>query len=232
MVSAARSLLVKHSTFAYQHKRQRCYLAIRHLAFLLHAFGIPSVTRRGRAEPRAGRLEADRARAGGGHHAAQPLADVLLAAPQVLILADDIYKALRYDGAPFATLAQPADFLPQWLATLTKCHDRVIALVNEVAGLSAATPLAAFYVFVTCGGLLDQKTPAGAMLPDAAVADYLLTQAHVATLPGSAFGAPGFCGLLTRRTTPCCSPPVRALPAPIGNYVDVSPFDMTFLFLP
>ncbi|WP_185929224.1 hypothetical protein [Klebsiella sp. 2680] len=52
------------------------------------------------------------------------------------------------------------------------------------SGLSAATPLAAFYVFVSCGGQLDQKTPAGATLPDAAVADYLLTQVHVATLPG------------------------------------------------
>lgn len=185
------------------------------------------------------------------------LAEVLLAAPQVLILADDIYEALRYDGAPFCTLAQiapglrdriltvnglskgfsmtgwrlgyaagpawlisamtilqsqstsnpcslaqaagvaalnqPADFLPQWLATLSKRRNRVMALIDEVNGLSAATPQAAFYVFANCSGLIGQSTPAGDRLnDDVAVADYLLTEAHVATLPGTAFGTPGY----------------------------------------
>ncbi|WP_142502238.1 pyridoxal phosphate-dependent aminotransferase [Klebsiella sp. 2680] len=185
------------------------------------------------------------------------LAEVLLAAPQVLILADDIYEALRYDGAPFCTLAQiapglrdriltvnglskgfsmtgwrlgyaagpawlisamtilqsqstsnpcslaqaagvaalnhPADFLPQWLAILTQRRNRVMALIDEVNGVSAATPQAAFYVFANCSGLIGQSTPAGDRLhDDVAVADYLLTAAHVATLPGTAFGMPGY----------------------------------------
>lgn len=187
----------------------------------------------------------------------QALAEVLLASPQVMVLADDIYEALRHDGAPFTTLAQveprlrdriltvnglskgfsmtgwrlgyaggpswligamtilqsqstsnpstpaqaagiaaltqPADFLPDWLATLRRRRDRVMALVADVEGLSAAVPPAAFYVFANCGGLIGKRTPAGETLgADAAVADYLLTQAHVATLPGSAFGTPGY----------------------------------------
>ncbi|HDY8628557.1 pyridoxal phosphate-dependent aminotransferase [Klebsiella pneumoniae] len=185
------------------------------------------------------------------------LAEVLLAAPQVLILADDIYEALRHDGAPFCTLAQiapglrdriltvngfskgfsmtgwrlgyaagpawlisamtilqsqstsnpcslaqaagvaalnqPADFLPQWLAILTQRRNRVMALIDEVNGVSAATPQAAFYVFANCSGLIGQSTLAGDRLhDDVAVADYLLTAAHVATLPGTAFGMPGY----------------------------------------
>ncbi|WP_434669769.1 pyridoxal phosphate-dependent aminotransferase [Klebsiella sp. B345] len=187
----------------------------------------------------------------------EALAEVLLAAPQVLILADDIYEALRYDGAAFCTLAQvapalreriltvngfskgfsmtgwrlgyaagptwlisamgvlqsqstsnpcslaqaagvaaltqPADFLPPWLSVLSKRRDRVMALVDQVNGLSAATPPAAFYLFANCSGLIGKLTPAGEQLEDdVAVADYLLTAAHVATLPGTAFGTPGY----------------------------------------
>jgi aspartate aminotransferase len=49
----------------------------------------------------------------------QALAEVLLAAPQVLILADDIYEALRYDGAPFCTLAQVAPALRERILTVS-----------------------------------------------------------------------------------------------------------------
>lgn len=187
----------------------------------------------------------------------QALAEVLLAAPQVLILADDIYEALRYDGAAFCTLAQiapalreriltvnglskgfsmtgwrlgyaagpawlisamtilqsqstsnpcslaqaagvaaltqPADFLPPWLCVLSKRRARVMALIDQVDGLSAATPPAAFYLFANCAGLIGKLTPAGERLnDDVAVADYLLTAAHVATLPGTAFGTLGY----------------------------------------
>ncbi|MFP9227951.1 pyridoxal phosphate-dependent aminotransferase [Pectobacterium cacticida] len=185
------------------------------------------------------------------------LAEVLLTAPQVLVLADDIYEKLRYDDAPFYTLAQiapalreriltvngfskgfsmtgwrlgyaagpawlisamtilqsqstsnpcslaqaagvaaltqPADFLPQWLASLDKRRRRVMALIEQVDGLSAISPQAAFYVFANCSGLIGQSTPEGIRLnDDAAVANYLLTAAHVATLPGTAFGTPGY----------------------------------------
>ncbi|MBQ5018842.1 pyridoxal phosphate-dependent aminotransferase [Klebsiella pneumoniae] len=187
----------------------------------------------------------------------QALAKILQAAPQVLILADDIYEALRYDGAPFCTLAQvapalreriltvnglskgfsmtgwrlgyaagpawlisamtilqsqstsnpcslaqaagvaaltqPADFLPQWQAILVRRRDRVMAMIDQVDGLSASAPQAAFYIFANCSGLIGKSTPAGVQLnDDVAVADYLLTEAHVATLPGTAFGAPGY----------------------------------------
>lgn len=187
----------------------------------------------------------------------QALADVLRDAPQVLILADDIYEMLRYDATPFWTLAQvapdlsqrvltvnglskgfsmtgwrlgyaagpawlisamavlqsqstsnpcsitqaaavaaltrPTDFLPQWHTTLSKRRARVMSMVNQVAGLSASPPQGAFYVFVNCHGLIGKHTPEGELLADdIAVADYLLNSADVATLPGSAFGTPGY----------------------------------------
>ncbi|TKI08597.1 pyridoxal phosphate-dependent aminotransferase [Martelella alba] len=190
-------------------------------------------------------------------HELQALAEVLLAAPHILILSDDIYEALHYDGTAFTTLAQveprlrhriltvnglskgfsmtgwrlgyaagpawlikamtilqsqstsnpsslaqaaavtaltqPADFLPDWLTTLDKRRRRILAMLDETPGLCAAPPPAAFYVFVNCGRLLEKRAPTGQWLADdIAVADYLLTQAHVAVLPGSAFGTPGY----------------------------------------
>ena len=66
-------------------------------------------------------------------------------------------------------------------------------MIDQVDGLSASTPQAAFYIFANCSGLIGKSTPAGVQLnDDVAVADYLLTEAHVATLPGTAFGAPGY----------------------------------------
>ena len=90
-------------------------------------------------------------------------------------------------------MTQPADFLPQWLAILGKRRDRVMALIDQVDGLSATPPQAAFYVFANCSGLIGKSTPEGVRLnDDVAVADYLLTEAHVATLAGTAFGTPGY----------------------------------------
>lgn len=185
------------------------------------------------------------------------LAEVLLEAPQVLIMSDDIYEHLRHNAQPFATLAQveprlhartltvnglskgysmtgwrlgyaggpawliaamqilqsqstsnpssisqaaavaalsqPAPFLSAWLATLFRRRARVMAMIAEVDGLNAALPPGAFYVFVNCQGLLGKQTPEGAVLDsDGAVADYLVHNAHVATLQGSAFGTTGY----------------------------------------
>ncbi len=187
----------------------------------------------------------------------QALAEVLLDAPQVLVLADDIYEPLCYDGEAFATLAQaepllkqrtltvnglsksfsmtgwrlgyaggpawligameilqsqstsnpstisqaagiaalkqPAPFLPGWLMQLTNRRRRVMSLIEQVAGLSAATPPAAFYIFVNCKDLIGKRTAGGKLIDsDQALADYLVEQGQVATLPGSAFGMPGY----------------------------------------
>ncbi|MGL9769551.1 MAG: pyridoxal phosphate-dependent aminotransferase [Sodalis sp. (in: enterobacteria)] len=185
------------------------------------------------------------------------VAAVLLDAPQVLILADDIYEHIHYDTNPFVTIAQveprlrartltvnglskgysmtgwrlgyaggpawlisamqilqsqstsnpssisqaaavaaltqPAPFLTEWLSTLASRRARVMMMVEEVDGLSAVLPTAAFYVFANCQGLIGKKTPEGAILDsDKAVADYLVQSAHVATLQGSIFGIPGY----------------------------------------
>ncbi|MBP2167063.1 aspartate aminotransferase [Erwinia toletana] len=96
-------------------------------------------------------------------------------------------------AAAVAALNQPADFLTGWIETLDRRRRTVLAMVNEVDGLSASAPQGAFYLFANCQQLLGQRTPQGEKLvDDKALAAWLLNNAHVAVLQGSAFGMPGF----------------------------------------
>ena len=46
-----------------------------------------------------------------------------------------------------------------------------------------------FYTFANCGGMIGKRTPQGQVLDsDRAFCAWLLDNAHVATVPGSAFG--------------------------------------------
>jgi len=72
-------------------------------------------------------------------------------------------------------------------------RDRLVSSVNQISGMKCGTPGGAFYVFASIADLFGSQTPARQILDtDTAVSTYFLTQARVATLPGSAFGAPGY----------------------------------------
>ncbi|WP_238858198.1 pyridoxal phosphate-dependent aminotransferase [Faunimonas pinastri] len=183
------------------------------------------------------------------------LTDILVAHPDVLVMADDIYEHLRFAG-PFATPAalEPAlfdrtltingvskgysmtgwrigyaggpawlisameilqsqstsnpstisqaaavaaltgdlGFMAEWISILRDRRDIVMDMVAATPGLEADTPDGAFYVFADCSGLIGSATASGKVLgSDLDVAGYLLEEAHVGTVHGSAFGAPG-----------------------------------------
>lgn len=174
------------------------------------------------------------------------LANVLRAHPQIMILCDDIYEHLVYDGFSFATMAQVApdlsgrtltmngvskayamtgwrigyaggpswliaamrkymgqttsnpasvsqwaavaalngdqSFLENWRATYAERRNRVVARLNEMNGVSCLIPPGAFYAFADISRITEN---------DAEFALRLLEQTGVATVPGSAFHAPG-----------------------------------------
>lgn len=92
-------------------------------------------------------------------------------------------------AAALAALTQPADFLPEWVATYRQRRDRGLALINAIPGLSCRTPGGAFYLYVNCGGLIGKKTPQGGLLAtDMDVVMYLLEQANVAVVAGTSYG--------------------------------------------
>lgn len=68
-------------------------------------------------------------------------------------------------------------------------RDLVVEAMNNVEGLRALAGDGAFYVFVSCAGVLGRRTPAGATIEsDDDFVAYLLEAANVATITGSAYG--------------------------------------------
>ena len=178
------------------------------------------------------------------------LAEVLRAHPQVMVLSDDIYEALVYGQARFATMASVApdladrcltmngvskayamtgfrigyaagpewlikamrtfmgqttsnpatpsqwaavaalegsqDFLDSWRAQYRARSEVMVDALNA-AGLCCTLPDGAFYVFADCTALMEAR----GLSDDADLAMAILEDAHVATVPGSAFHAPG-----------------------------------------
>ena len=72
-------------------------------------------------------------------------------------------------------------------------RDIVLESLNAVPGLSALKPDGAFYVFVSCAGLLGARAPSGRLIQtDVDLAMYFLEEAGVAVVPGNGFLASPF----------------------------------------
>lgn len=69
----------------------------------------------------------------------------------------------------------------------------VMRLVADIEGMRLEKPMGAFYIFPECKSFFGKSTAAGQKIETAAeLAMYLLEEAHVACVSGSAFGAPDF----------------------------------------
>ena len=68
-------------------------------------------------------------------------------------------------------------------------RDAAVAGFNAIAGLSCSTPEGAFYAYVNCAGAIGKSAPDGNLIrDDQDFVLYLLDQASVAAIPGSAYG--------------------------------------------
>lgn len=96
-------------------------------------------------------------------------------------------------AAAVVALQQPAEFLAGWIAVLDRRRKLLLETIAASNGLRASAPQGAFYIFANCSALIGLTTPEGEVLnDDKAVASWLLQDAQVALLHGSAFGTPGY----------------------------------------
>ena len=96
-------------------------------------------------------------------------------------------------AASVAALNGPQDFLVERKASFQRRRDLVVAGLNAIDGLDCRVPEGAFYTFSGCAGVLGKTTPSGKRLEtDADFCAYLLEDANVAVVPGSAFGLSPF----------------------------------------
>ncbi|ATN33115.1 aspartate aminotransferase [Rhizobium sp. ACO-34A] len=96
-------------------------------------------------------------------------------------------------AASVAALNGPQDFLAERKASFQRRRDLVVAGLNAIEGLDCRVPEGAFYTFSGCAGVLGKTTPGGKPIAtDADFCAYLLEDANVAVVPGSAFGLSPF----------------------------------------
>ena len=68
----------------------------------------------------------------------------------------------------------------------------LVDAINAIPGMHSIVPDGAFYVFPSVSGWLGKTTVSGkALNDDVAVCEWLLEEAGVALVPGTAFGSPG-----------------------------------------
>lgn len=88
-----------------------------------------------------------------------------------------------------AALLGPQAYLQERSDAFQARRDRVMELLGAVPGLRCHRPEGAFYLFVECSGLIGKRTPKGATLDrDIEVAEYLLDEARVVVVHGTAYG--------------------------------------------
>ena len=96
--------------------------------------------------------------------------------------------------AAVAALRGPNDFITKHNQAFVARRDLVVEGINAIPGLSCPTPQGAFYVYVSCAGLMGKKTPDGQVInSDEALVAYLLESEEVVCVHGAAFGqSPAF----------------------------------------
>ncbi|MEC8037729.1 MAG: pyridoxal phosphate-dependent aminotransferase [Pseudomonadota bacterium] len=91
--------------------------------------------------------------------------------------------------ASIEALDGPQTFLGERAAVFRQRRDLVVDRLNMCEGLSCRRPEGAFYVFASCAGTIGKTAPSGATIDtDLDFAAFLLDEAQVAVVPGSAFG--------------------------------------------
>ena len=91
--------------------------------------------------------------------------------------------------AAIAALVSPQDSVVEMLAEDKKRRDYLIPALNSIAGFECVEPEGAFYAFPNIKKVLASNEK---IKTSDALAEYLLTQAHVALTAGSAFGSEGY----------------------------------------
>jgi aspartate aminotransferase len=95
--------------------------------------------------------------------------------------------------AAVEALTGTQDFIEPNKLGFKRKRDLVISMLSEIEGITCNIPEGAFYLFPSCKGIIGKITPAGEEIKnDLDFSRYLLEDANVAVVPGSAFGLNGY----------------------------------------
>jgi len=92
-------------------------------------------------------------------------------------------------AAAAAALDGPQDDVERFRKAYEARRDLVVKAVGDIPGLTLSPPGGAFYAYIGCEAFMGSMTAEEAVLDnDVKFAEYLLNQAHVALVPGAAYG--------------------------------------------
>lgn len=95
--------------------------------------------------------------------------------------------------AAIEALDGPRDFVQMMRTELNKHRQICLTALREMPGVTCTEPHGAFYCFPNVSAFVGKTDAAGNRMGSSAdICNYLLATAHVATVPGEGFGAPGF----------------------------------------
>ena len=101
-------------------------------------------------------------------------------------------------AATIAALDGPQAPVETMRARFAARRNLALAKLAAAESLACHRPDGAFYLYPSVAGLLGRRSPAGRFLEsDEAIAEAILEEAHVATVPGTAFGASPYLRLST-----------------------------------
>ncbi len=91
--------------------------------------------------------------------------------------------------AALAALTGDHSFFAGWVAEFDRRRRFLLERLRRIPGIRCATPRGAYYVFANVSALFGKSAGNRPLRNDADLADALLDQAHVAAVPGTAFGS-------------------------------------------
>jgi len=94
--------------------------------------------------------------------------------------------------AALAALTGPQDFPRQLREAFIPRRAYFVAALEAIAGVSCVSPMGAFYVFPNFSAYYGKSFNGTVIDGSVALADYFLSEALVASVPGAAFGADAF----------------------------------------
>ena len=97
----------------------------------------------------------------------------------------------QYAGV--TALTGDTSFIESWVSEFKKRRDYIVDVLNSIGGVECSIPRGAFYVFPGIEAFFGRKTSGGVKINDSVdLANYLLEEAHIAVVPGKAFGDDGY----------------------------------------
>ena len=99
-------------------------------------------------------------------------------------------NAFAQQGA-LAAITGPRDDVEAMRASYHHRRDLVVSLLGDIPGIKTVSPPATFYVLPDISGLLGKSAGNIRIETDVEFCNWLLEEFHLATVPGSAFAAPG-----------------------------------------